>query len=169
VWTRPIVHVHLPKSPNGLRTQEVCGRPSPCSSPLPTCAPYNRVRGLTLLPPRQMSRFLLLALALVIAFVSALPADDATKHLDDHSAVDIVKKALKSKVGEEAGCAAATCAAATSGTPAARSTCNLCNAASQCKWQWNSKMEKAPLTTCGTGASGNAANLGTCICKTARI
>merc|ERR1712094_3110 len=96
---------------------------------------------------QEMSRFLLLALALVIAFVSALPSDDATKHLDDHSAVDIVKKALKGKVGEELGCAAATCAAATSGTPAARSTCNLCNAAPLCKWQWNAKMEKAPLTT----------------------
>merc|ERR1712224_1143254 len=115
---------------------------------------------------QEMSRFLLLALALVIAFVSALPSDDATKHLDDHSAVDIVKNALK---GKEVGCSAATCAAATSGTPAARSTCNLCNAAPLCKWQWNSKMEKAPLTTCGTGASGNAANLGSCICKSARI
>merc|ERR1712072_123984 len=113
---------------------------------------------------QEMTRFLLLALALVIAFVSALPSDDATKHLDDHSAVDIVKKALKGKVGEELGCAAAT-----SGTPAARSTCNLCNAAPLCKWQWNAKMEKAPLTTCGTGSSGNAANLGSCICKTARI
>jgi hypothetical protein len=108
-----------------------------------------------------MSRFLLLALALIIAFVSAMPTDEAKK-LDDTSAVDLVSQALS---GEEAGCAAATCAAATSGTPAARSNCNLCTASSQCMWQWSSTMDKKPLTTCGTGASGNAADLGTCICK----